>query len=64
MKSNVGKTDKIIRIVLGLAIIVVGIVGGSWWGLIGFIPLLTGLIGWCPVYVPFKINTQRKPAAS
>jgi len=63
MKSNVGKTDKIIRIVLGLAIIVVGIVGGSWWGLIGFIPLLTGLIGWCPVYVPFKINTQRKPAA-
>jgi len=63
MKCNVGKTDKVIRIVAGLAIIVVGIVGGSWWGLIGLIPLLTGLIGWCPVYVPFKINTQRKPAA-
>jgi hypothetical protein len=63
MKCNVGKTDKVIRIVAGLAIIAVGIVAGSWWGLIGLVPLLTGLIGWCPAYLPFKINTQRKPAA-
>jgi len=51
MKANVGGIDKILRIAVGIALIamaymnVVGV-----WGYIGVVPLLTGLIGWCPVY--------------
>ena len=57
MKNNVGRADKIIRIVVGLIIIVLGFVYSSWWGLIGLIPLITGLAGWCPLYLPFGIST-------
>jgi len=60
MKCNVGKVDRAIRIIIGLAIIVLGIVFQSWLGLIGIIPLLTGLIRWCPLYIPFKISTDKK----
>ncbi len=57
MKCNVGKTDKIIRVILGVAIIAVGIYYKSWWGAIGLIPLLTGLAGNCLLYKPFGIST-------
>lgn len=60
MKKNVGKTDKSLRIVLGLVILVAGLVTKSWWGLVGLIPLGTAFINWCPLYVPFKISTRRK----
>lgn len=57
MKCNVGKTDKVIRIVIGLAIVAAGIYFKSWWGLIGIVPVITALIGWCPLYLPFGITT-------
>lgn len=57
MASNIGSTDRIIRIVLGVAIIGVGIYFGSWWGAIGLVPLVTAAIGWCPLYVPFGLST-------
>jgi hypothetical protein len=60
MKANVGGIDKVLRIVAGLAILsLVFIVEGSarWWGLVGLVPLLTGLTGWCPLYAPFGLNT-------
>ena len=60
MKINVGKTDKIIRIIIGVVIGVAGILLQSWWGLIGIIPLATGLIGWCPLYLPFGIKTTKE----
>jgi hypothetical protein len=60
MKKNVGSTDRIIRIIIGLAIGAVGYYYQSWWGLLGLIPLLTGLINFCPLYVPFNINTGKK----
>ncbi len=60
MKANVGKADKAIRIVLGLAIGVIGMVYQSWWGLVGLVPILTALINWCPLYVPFGIKTVKK----
>lgn len=50
MKSNVGKTDKIVRWLVGLALIVVGIIYKSWWGAIGLIPITTALLGFCPFY--------------
>ena len=53
--------DRGARIVLGVALIVIGfLMGGTWgWvlGVIGLIPLLTGAIGWCPLYSVFKIDT-------
>ncbi len=60
MTCNVGKADKIFRILVGLAIGVVGFIYQSWWGLSGLIPLMTGLINFCPLYAPFKINTGYK----
>jgi hypothetical protein len=57
MKPNVGTTDRIVRLVLGVVIIVVGIIFNSWWGLIGVLVFLTGLLGRCGVYLPLGINT-------
>ena len=57
MKKNVGGIDRGLRIIIGLVILVLGIVFKSWWGVIGLIPLLTGLIGWCPIYLPFGLST-------
>ncbi len=61
--QNVGGIDRIVRIVLGLALIVIGffVVGGAAGtvvGVIGFIPLLTGLVSRCPLYLPFKFSTR------
>ena len=56
--------DRILRIVLGLVMLVLGWGGfvGGVWGVVlqwlGFVPLLTGLIGWCPLYSLFHIKTK------
>ena len=61
MQCNVGKTDKILRIVAGLALLLLGASGViGWWGLIGLVPLATGLLGWCPAYSLFGIKTCGK----
>jgi len=60
MKCNVGKTDRIIRIVIGLGIAIVGIVFKSYWGLIGIPVLATGIFGYCGLYPLLKINTNKK----
>lgn len=57
MKANVGKTDKIIRIIIGLAIGTAGFYFKNWWGLVGIIPVFTALINWCPLYLPFGIKS-------
>ena len=57
MKSNIGKSDKSIRLILGGIIVALGIYFQSWWGAIGIIPILTASINWCPTYVPFGIST-------
>lgn len=56
-KKNVGSIDRIARIVLGIGIMVAGYVTQNWLGAIGIVPLVTGVIGWCPAYLPFGINT-------
>lgn len=60
MNKNVGNIDKTLRIIVGLAIMLIGFIMNNWLGLIGLIPLLTGIISWCPLYTPFKINTCKK----
>lgn len=58
MSPNVGKIDRIIRIVIGLAIISQVFVGlHTLWGWVGLIPLFTGLVGWCGLYTVLGIRT-------
>ena len=60
--TNVGTLDRILRIVLGLAILALGLANGmAWWGWLGVIPLATGLAAHCPAYDAFGISTIRKP---
>jgi len=60
MKRNIGNIDRFIRIIIGLLIVIAGVYFKSWWGLIGIIPIIVAVIGWCPLYVPFGISTRRK----
>jgi hypothetical protein len=67
MSVNEGKTERIIRVVVGLFLLVglpIMLAGmAKWWGLIGLLPLVTGLTGYCPVWSLLGINTcSRKPA--
>lgn len=58
MQNNVGHTDKMLRI--GAAVILLGLGATGvigWWGLIGLVPLATGLLNWCPAYTLLGINT-------
>lgn len=57
MNKNIGNIDRIIRIVVGLAIIISGVMMNSWIGAIGLIPLITGIVRTCPIYSALKINT-------
>jgi hypothetical protein len=57
MKVNEGIIDRIIRIILGLTIIIAGFFMHSLWGLIGIVPLATGLTSRCGLYYIFGINT-------
>ena len=59
MTRNVGSADRTIRIIVGVGIIAAGMYFGSWWGAIGAVPLLTGLLGWCPPYSLLGISTSR-----
>ena len=62
MKTNEGNVDRALRVFAGLVLIALAVTGtvGAW-GWIGVVPLATGLIGWCPAYLPFGIKTC-KPA--
>ena len=54
MKTNVGGIDKIVRIVVGIALITwVTAFSGPAWAWIGIAPLLTGLLSYCPAYALF-----------
>ena len=58
MKKNVGGIDRTLRIVLGLVLIGLAATGTvGLWGYIGVVPLLTGLVGWCPPYALLGWNT-------
>jgi len=61
MNSNVGGIDKILRIVVGLAVIAWGYAVQNWWGAVGLVPLLTATVNFCPLYPLLGINTCKKP---
>ena len=58
MKANVGGIDRILRVVVGLVLIALAATGTvGVWGWIGVVPLLTGVIRWCPVYPLLGMST-------
>lgn len=58
MTKNVGSLDRGLRIVAGLVLLSLTVIGPkTLWGLVGIVPLLTALIGWCPAYTLFGIRT-------
>jgi hypothetical protein len=62
MKTNIGSIDRIIRVLIGLAILGAGLAYHSWLGLIGLVPLLTAVVRFCPAYLPFGLSTCANPA--
>ena len=64
MKVNMSSIDRVLRVLIGIAMVVVGFAvlegtTGIVVGIVGLVPLLTGLIGWCPLYTLFKTGTKK-----
>lgn len=58
MKKNEGNIDRILRVIVGLALLSLVFVGPqTMWGLIGIVPVLTGLFGFCPAYRLLGMST-------
>lgn len=60
VNTNIGTADRLIRVLVGLALLsLLFVLEGNirWIGLVGLVPLLTALIGWCPAYTLFRIDT-------
>ena len=66
MKKNMGSLDRIIRFLIVVVVAVLyfsGVISGTLaliLGILAIIFLLTSLVGFCPLYVPFKISTRNK----
>ncbi|HPG41781.1 MAG TPA: DUF2892 domain-containing protein [bacterium] len=60
MTKNIGSKDRMIRLVVGVLLIVIGIFTNSWLDLIGVLLVVTALIRFCPLYIPLKINTNKE----
>lgn len=62
---NEANWDRIVRVLLGIAMLYLGwagVVAGGWglfFKVVGFIPLITGIVGWCPIYALAKIRTKK-----
>lgn len=60
MKNNIHKIERVVRIAVGLGLVALAFIGpANPWFLLGLVPLVTGLIGWCPPYAVCGINTCR-----
>jgi len=66
MKKNMGTIDRIIRILLAIVVAILYMNGSITGvaaiilGILAFVFIITSLIGFCPLYVPFKISTISK----
>lgn len=60
MKPNVGGIDRVLRIAVGIALLSLLVLAEPpmrWWGLVGLVPLLTGLFSFCPLYALIGAST-------
>lgn len=66
MKTNEGTVDRVLRIIVGIALIAIGVwvVGSQAWiwtlTIVGIVLLVTGIIGWCGIYTLFGVSTKKK----
>jgi hypothetical protein len=65
--SNVGNLDRLIRVILGLALVLVPLIGGwaLWSGVvavIGAVLVVTAIVGFCPIYALFGLSSKRRQA--
>lgn len=63
MQMNIGGTDKVVRVLIGLALLsLLFLLNGQarWFGLIGLVPLVTAFTGFCPLYTLVGVNTCPK----
>ncbi len=59
LKRNEGNLDRIMRVVLGLVLISLVFIGPmTAWGWVGLVPLITGLVGSCPIYSILGLSTN------
>jgi hypothetical protein len=57
---NEGMVDRVLRVIVGLALISIVFIGPQTpWGWIGLVPLLTGIVGFCPAYRLLGISTRK-----
>lgn len=58
MTANIGTIDRVLRVIVGLALLSLVFVGPqSLWGLVGLVPLLTGMVRVCPLYTLLGVRT-------
>ena len=60
MKLNVGGVDKTLRVILGVVLIAATVMGAlPVWGYIGVVPLVTGLVNFCPLYTVLGFSSRK-----
>jgi ABC-type uncharacterized transport system permease subunit len=64
MKKNEGTIDRTARVLVGLGLLAYAVIGGAAWGYLGIVPLVTGLVGICPLYSLLGISTCGKCTAT
>jgi hypothetical protein len=58
MNKNVGSIDRLVRVIVGIALIALVFIGPQTpWGWIGLVPLATAALSWCPLYTALGVNT-------
>lgn len=63
MNPNEGNVDRVFRVLFGSLLLSLIFFGPhTWWGLLGIVPLFTGIVGFCPLYRLLGISTQRAKA--
>ena len=60
MICNVGKTEQVVRITIGVGIILIGLAFRSWWGVIGLAPIITGATRYCPANTILGVDNCKK----
>lgn len=59
MRRNIGFVDRMLRFLVGGVIIGIGLYSQSWWGLLGILPFIAAIVGYCLPYALLGVNTTK-----